>query len=179
MFLLLLTVADFGRMFAAGITIESAARTAAEVAAGDYLVEFRLLPPGSTTLTPDGYDRVHRAAWQSVCDEASTLPNATPAAPGTECGGLPTVVCVHDGGDLGCATVFNAAGGSAGCPLVSAGSATAQTGGAETSKYVEVRLCYRFTAFFGMDIPFFGGRLSPLAGDFYLERIRTFTVADY
>jgi len=36
-----------------------------------------------------------------------------------------------------------------------------------------------FTAFFGMDIPFFGGRLSPLAGDFYLERIRTFTVADY
>ncbi len=185
MFVLLLTVADFGRLFAAGITIESAARTAAETAAGDYLVELRLMPGGLPPLTPAGYDRIHRAAWQSVCDEASTLPNAVSAAPGTECDGLPTVVCVHDvdnpgdPGDTNCGTVHNGAGGTAGCPLVAAGSSNLKTGGAEASKYVEVRVCYRFTAFFAMNIPFLGGSLSPLAGDFFVERIRTFTVADY
>ncbi|MDO8483311.1 MAG: pilus assembly protein, partial [Candidatus Limnocylindrales bacterium] len=96
MFQLLLTVADFGRLFASGITIESAARTAAETAASDYLVELRLMPGPLPPLTTDGYDRVHRAAWQSVCDEASSLPNATPGSGGGECSGLPTVVCVHD-----------------------------------------------------------------------------------
>jgi hypothetical protein len=179
-FVLLLTVADVGRLFASGITIESAARTAAEVAAGDYLVELRLMPGSVPPLTPAGYDRVHHAAWQSICDEAASMPNATPGSGGSECDGLATIVCVHDGSDPGCGTVYNAAGsGTTGCSLVAAGTSNSQTGGTEASKYVEVRVCYRFTAFFAMDIPFLGGKLSPIAGNFYVERVRTFTVADY
>jgi hypothetical protein len=180
MFLLLLTVADFGRLFASGITIESAARTAAETAAGDYLIELQLVPGQVPPLTSDGYNRVHRAAWASICDEASSLPNATPGSGGSQCSGVPTVVCVHDGADPNCGNVYNAGGsGTTGCTQVAAGTSNAQTGGAETSKYVEVRVCYRFSAFFGMTIPFIGGGLSPLSGNFFLERVRTFTVADY
>jgi hypothetical protein len=180
MFLLLLTVADFGRLFASGITMESAARAAAETAAADYLIELNLLPVPDPPLTPDGYDRVHRAAWTSICDEASSLPNATPGSGGGQCSDLPTVVCVHDGADPNCGNVYNAGGGgTTGCPQVAAGTSNTQTGGAEASKYVEVRVCYRFSTFFGITIPFIGGSLSPLSGNFYLERVRTFTVADY
>ena len=76
--------------------------------------------------------------------------------------------------------VYNlGSGGTTGCPQLAAGSTNAQAGGSETSKYVEVRVCYRFSAFFEMTIPFIGGSLSPLSGNFFLERIRTFTVADY
>jgi hypothetical protein len=177
---LLVTVADFGRFFASGITLESAARAAAETAAGTYLVELRLMPLSTPPLTTAGYDRVHRAAWESICDEAAGLPNAVPRSGSAECLGLPTVVCVHDGADPTCGYVYNAgATGTTGCPVVSAGTSNAQTGGTEGSKYVEVRVCYRFSTLFGINIPFLGGTLSPLSGNFYLERVRTFTVADY
>jgi TadE-like protein len=181
MLLLLLTVGDFGRVFASGITLESAARAAAETAAGDYLVELRLMPLSTPPLTPAGYDRVHRAAWQSICDEASNQPNATPGSGGGQCDGLATVVCVHDGADPNCGNIYNAAGsGTTGCPVLTGVVSNTQTDPSPISTtYVEVRVCYRFTAFFGMNIPFLGGSLSPLAGNFYLERVRTFTVADY
>ena len=80
MLIILLVVGDFGRMFAAGITVESAARNAAEVAAAEY---------NRASLPSIDYTAVHKAAWSSVCDEASNLPNATPG--GTrECDGLAT-----------------------------------------------------------------------------------------
>jgi hypothetical protein len=181
MLVLLLTVADFGRLFASGITIESAARAAAETAAGTYLVEMRAMPGSLPPLTADGYDRVHRAAWQSICDEAANLPNATPGVGGGQCSDLPTVVCVHDGADPACGTVYNAGGGgTAGCSLVSAGTSNVQADPSSvSSKYVEVRVCYRFSSILSMDIPFFSGSLSPLSGNFFLEKVRTFTVADY
>lgn len=170
MLILLLLVGDFGRMFAAGITIESAARTASEVAAAEYL----------RAGTPIDYSELHRHAWSSVCDEASTLPNAEPGG-GGECEGLPTVVCVHDGIDSGCGNVYNDALGTAGCPAVAAGSSSAIAGGGEAipSKYVEVIVCYRFSTIFQMTLPSIGGPLSSLGGDFFIERSRVFTVADY
>jgi hypothetical protein len=173
--LLVLTLGDFGRVFAASITIESAARIAAEVAAAEYLRE-------TSPVTTAGYARVHQYAWQSVCDEASSLPNASPGTGGGECSGLPTVVCVHDGFDPDCAIAYNAGGGiPAACADLSPGArpTNAQTGGTETSRYVEVRVCYRFKTLFQITIPFVGGALSPLGGNFYLERTRMFTVADY
>jgi hypothetical protein len=175
-------VADFGRLFASGITLESAARAAAETAAGTYLVELRLMPSGLPPLTTAGYDRVHRAAWESICDEASSLPNAAPGTGGSECSDLPTVVCVHDGADPGCGTLYNVgSSGTTGCTQVTgATDNTPHDPSATPSKYVEVRVCYRFSTILpGIDIPFLGGRLSPLSGNFYLERVRTFTVADY
>jgi uncharacterized protein CbrC (UPF0167 family) len=179
---LLLTIADFGRLFSAGITIESAARTAAETASAEYLRETLRVTPGPVTTS--GYTGIHQAAWKSVCDEAASLPNATPGSGGGQCDGLPTVVCVHDGGDPLCTTAYNAAGGiPSGCPSLDAGSRPtnsqlAESAGA-THAYVEVRVCYRFSALFRIDIPFVGGTLSPLGGDFYLEKVRTFAVADY
>jgi hypothetical protein len=184
MLVLLLTVADFGRLFATGISLESAARAAAETAAGAYLAELRTsggLPP----LTTAAYDRVHKAAWQSICDEASRLPNATPGSGGSQCSDLPTLVCVHDSGDPGCATIYNAGGGgTTGCPQVAAATDNAPVDPTSTVsatvKYVEVRICYRFSTILpGINIPFLGGTLSPLSGNFFLERVRTFTVADY
>lgn len=175
--LFLITVADFGRLFSSAIVIESAARTAAESAAAEYLREVQ-------PVTPDGYDRLHKAAWQSVCDEAATLPNATPGLGGGECDGLPTVVCVHDGADPSCPNDYNAASGiPAGCAQLQSGSRPDNSqlpeSGSNTWPYVEVRVCYRFTAMLRLDIPFIGGTLSTLGGDFFLVRMRTFSVASY
>jgi hypothetical protein len=182
MLVLLLTVVDFGRIFSAGIVIESAARTAAETAAAEYLREALRVAPGP--VTPSGYAGIHQSAWQSVCDEAAALPNATPAVGGGECSGLPTVVCIHDGADPACGDAYNAGGGiPAGCPSLGAGSRPLNTQQAEVGTnswpYVEVRVCYRFSSLMRVDIPFIGGTLSPLGGDFFLERTRTFTVANY
>jgi TadE-like protein len=179
---LVLTIADFGRLFSAGITIESAARTAAETASAEYLREAQRVAPGPVTLS--GYTSVHQAAWQSVCDEASSLPNATPGSGGGECDGLPTVVCVHDGVDPLCADAYNAGGGiPAGCPSLQAGTRPTDTqlpeSGSNSWPYVEVRVCYRFSALLRVNIPFIGGTLSTLGGNFFLERSRTFSVANY
>ena len=178
--LLLLTVGDFGRLFASTITVESAAGAASETAAAEYLREVLAVAP--TPLAAAAYARVHRSAWQSVCDEASALPNASPGTLGGQCTGLVTVVCVHDGADPDCANVYNAGSGiPAGCPSLQPGTrpTNTQAGGTETSKYVEVRVCYRFNTFFQLSIPSLGGTLVTLGGDFYVERARVFTVADY
>lgn len=174
---LLLTIADFGRLFSAGIMIESAARTAAETASAEYARAPR-------PLTTSGYTSIHQAAWQSVCDEAASLPNARPGSGGSQCSGLPTVVCIHDGADSLCGDAYNAGGGiPAGCPSLGLGSRPSNTqlaeSGSNTWPYVEVRVCYRFSALMRVDIPFVGGTLSTLGGDFFLERVRTFSVANY
>ncbi|TAL08917.1 MAG: pilus assembly protein [Chloroflexota bacterium] len=167
--IILLTVADFGRYFAASLNVESIARTAAEVSAQEYL------RAGTTD-----YAAIHGYAWQSVCDEAKGLPNVTYNGPATECDGIPTEVCVHDSVDPSCATTYNAGGGvPPECSVITDPISNAQTGGSELSKYVEVRVCYRFSTVFGFSIPFLGGDLTTLSGNFYIQKIRTFTVADY
>lgn len=173
MLIILLAVADFGRLFAAGITIESAARTAAEVASADY--KHALILPSID------YAAIHKGAWSSVCDEASDLPNATAGSGGGQCDGLPTVVCVHDTLDTECGNLYNGASGTAGCPAVAAGTSNAIAPGGEAvpSKYVEVRVCYRFSTIFQMTLPSIGGALQALGGDFFIERSRVFTVMDY
>lgn len=169
MLIILLVVADFGRLFAAGITVESAARNAAELAAARY--NQALIEPSID------YAEIHRLAWSSVCTEASGLPNATPGG-GGECNGLPTRVCVHDAADSNCGAVYNGASGTAGCAAVSSGMSNSMTGGI-IQKYVEVRVCYRFNTIFSMTLPSIGGPLEALGGDFYLESSRVFAVADY
>ena len=181
---LLLTVVDFGRIFSAGIVTESAARAAAETASAEYLTELSRVTPTPGTIDTAGYTKIHQAAWQSVCDEAATLANATPGSGGGQCSGLPTVVCVHDNVDPLCGDSYNDSGGiPAGCPSLAAGArpTNAQQGesGSQSWPYVEVRVCYRFSSLMQMDIPFIGGTISPLGGDFFLERTRVFDVANY
>lgn len=167
--IILLTVADFGRYFAASLNVESIARAAAEVSAQEYV----------RSATPD-YAALDSYAWQSVCDEAKGLANVTYNGPVTQCDGIPTLVCVHDGIDPNCGTPYNAGGGvPAQCSVITDPITNAQTGGSELSKYVEVRVCYRFSTVFGFSIPFLGGDMSTLSGNFYVQKIRTFAVTDY
>ena len=180
--ILLLTAVDFGRVFAAGITMESAARTAAETAASQYLTESIRVSPGP--IDSAGYARIHQVAWQSVCGEAASLPNANPGVGGGQCSGLPTVVCIHDNVDPLCGDGYNDSGGiPAGCPTLQPGVRPSNTqvaeSGAQSWPYVEVRVCYRFSSLMRLDIPSIGGVLSPLGGDFFLERARTFNVSNY
>jgi hypothetical protein len=131
-----------------------------------------------------GYQRIHDVGWQSICDEAASLPNATAGSGGGQCAGLPTVVCVHDGADPLCGTAYNDSGGiPAGCPTLAAGARPTNTqigeSGAQSWPYVEVRVCYRFSSVLQLTIPFIGGTLSPIGGDFFLEKTRVFDVTNY
>ena len=169
--IILLTVADFGRYFAVSLNVESIARTSAEVSAQ----EANFLSGASPN-----WVGIHDRAWQSVCNEAKGLANVTYNGPTTQCDGIPTLVCVHDGLDPICSTSYNAGGAvPAECSVITNPVSNAQTGGSELSKYVEVRVCYRFSTVFGFSIPFLGGSLDTLSGNFYVQKIRTFTVADY
>jgi hypothetical protein len=182
MLIILLTVADFGRLFAMSLTVESATRAAAEAAATDY----QRATAGGRAIVAGDYPQIHRTAWSSVCDEGGNLPGVV-TVPGSECSGLPTVVCVHDstapsGGDPQCSDLYNGSGGiPAGCPNLAAGTrpTNTQTGGSEPSKYVEVRVCYQFTTLFNPIIPFVGGSFRIVGSQFAIERIRTFTIVDY
>jgi hypothetical protein len=68
---LLLGIADLGRVFSAGITMEAAARNGAEAAAQEYVQMER----GGATVN---YTRLHDLVVQKVCSEATVLPNSTP-----------------------------------------------------------------------------------------------------
>ncbi len=178
---LLLGIADFGRVFAAGITIEAAARDAAEAAA---LERLRGDPP-STPGDAAFYERLHGIAARTACAEARPLPNTTYVAddPSTTtvdeeaCPGMPVVaVCVQDGLDPSCGAL---ASGFAGTPPSQCTDLSrpwdASSGGAIGSHSVEVRLCYRFTTLMNIDVGLpFGAGLT--LGDVYLQKARTFVV---
>lgn len=173
---LLLALADFGRVYATGIAIESAARDAAEIAAQRYLSH----PPGPLSAPapspgdPAYYGALHQIASSTVCAEMQSFPNSGFA--GATCAGIPVQVCVHDGADPSCASEPDGIAIPASCSSMATPPSTAQAGGAEASRYVEVRVCYRFSTL--LNIPNIAGIAVPF-GDFYLERARVFTVADY
>lgn len=184
---LLIVVGDFARLFATGIAVESAARDAAEVAAQEYLRN-PPAPIGSPIPTPGDpayYSAVHGYAIDTVCKELNGLPNAGYVPGGSvvfgHCTGIPTLVCVHDGADPDSSCQTIAPSGTSPAPqcgsfAASALPSSAQAGGTETSRYIEVRVCYRFSTL--LNVPSIAGIPLPF-GDFYLERDRVFTVADY
>ncbi len=169
--ILLLGLADFGRVFAAGITIEAAARNGAEAASQEYLQMVR-----------DGvavdYTHIHQVAVNEVCRETSILANNF----GGTCSAW-TVVCVHDGMSPSCGAEQASppsADAVTNCTNIGDAWSHAIQGGATTPlPYVEVRVCYKFTTLFnltGLRLPF-GQSLS--LGNVWLQRDREFTVADY
>lgn len=176
---LLITTADFGRMFATGIAVESAARDAAEIAAQEYLRD-PPAPIGSPLPTPGDptyYATVHTYAINTVCKELQGLPNS--GYNSGDCTTIAILVCVHDGADPSCDSVAPS-GVSVPSQCASFASSAlpsnAQTGGTEASRYVEVRVCYRFSTLLQVSSI---GSIPLLFGDFYIERTRVFTVADY
>jgi TadE-like protein len=170
---ILLGVADFGRVFMAGIMMESATRAAAEAGAVEYLRQV------STGIEPD-YDVIRERAADVACSEAK-LENADPPA----CTQWPIIrVCVHDvaAGDPECGqpeAVGNA-------PVPAECSVTDDFDDASPDldvlptdanpnprdAYVEVRTCYRFTTLIPVN------DFLPI-GEVYLQRQSFFTVADY
>ncbi len=174
---LLLGIADFGRVFAAGITVEAAARNAAEAAAQEYVQRQRA--DAATPLTSVDYDAIRAVAHRVACQEAETLPGQYG---GPQSCSMPiSAVCVHDDdmGDPDCGEP------SAPPPL----ACTAMTGWTPANQqsagtapylpYVEVRICYRFTTLFSITdlrLPF-GSGLS--LGEVWLQRDRSFVAGDY
>lgn len=187
---LLFGVADFGRIFQAGITVEASARNASEIAAQEYVQLTRNKPGG--VLDPADYDRLHDVAIEALCGESELLPQveAPPGASGVcvkDLGGGPVDVwplggvCVHDNVDPICGDEANTVPSS--CPRLDSGWSNANNGAAPVGStplpYVEVRVCYQFTTLFNLtdlELPF-GWSIS--FGTIYLERDRTFTVACY
>ena len=180
---MLLGIADFGRVFAAGITMEAAARNAAEAAAQEYVQMVRNKTGG--VLDGSDYQRLHDVALDAVCEEAETLPNQVIS--GGTCAMPRAAVCIHDGNDMaGCGSEVDP--GWTDCDSMTnpstweddnVGTDPDGAGPLSALPYIEVRVCYRFTTLFNitdLDLPM-GWSLS--LGEVYLERERHFAVANY
>ena len=178
--MLVVVVADFGRVFAATLSIEAAARDAAETMANEYLSN----PPGDSSQSasvrlgvpaPAGsstyYSALHTAAARTVCAETSDLANSAfdPASGG--CSGMPLVqACLHDGQDTDCGVEAQSATIPAECSDMST-PPTTDHGPAGSPRWAEIRVCYRFTPILQLPLLSFG--------TIWLERTRTFVVPCY
>lgn len=166
--MLFLGVADLGRIFVAGVVIEAAARNAAEIVAQDY----QRNPPPAGPPDESYYANLRRIAATAACAEARPLPSTDYNA--GECPNQPIVrTCIHNTLDPECGAAVPGFASSipAQCPQAAAAMSNTQTGDTETSKYVEVRVCYLFQPILRLPIlPF---------DDIYLERTRMFTIVDY
>jgi hypothetical protein len=169
---MLLGIADFGRVFAAGITVEAISRNSAEAASQEYLQFRRGASPSSPSTA--AYDAVYARAEEVACEEAETLANV--AVSGGDCV-MPVIgTCIHDQWGDHCGP--RSASPPSECTQMASWppSLQDQAGGLP---YVKVWTCYRFTTLMNLadlDLPF-GWSLS--LGDVWLQIDRTFSVADY
>jgi hypothetical protein len=170
--MLLVIIGDFGRIFATSLSLEAAARDAAEIAANQYLAD----PPGGqlnvpSTGTSAYYTSMHQAIARTVCAETSDQPNSNYNSGSGLCAGMPLIqACVHDSTDTECASEAQGAA----IPVECGGMAAPPTNthaGSGTARWVEVRICYRFTPILALPLLSFG--------DFWLERTRTFVIPCY
>ncbi len=167
---LVVGIADLGRIFAATVTVEGATRDAAESVSQAYLAN----PPGTLSAAPvppaGYYGTLHATAATAICAETRGLPGVV-VDPGTgSCSGMPLIlVCVHDGADELCANEVNGATIPAQCTSMATAPTNASADG--TRRYVEVRTCYRFDAMIHM--PWFD------FGTIWIERTRVFEIPCY
>ena len=170
MLVLFVGFADFGRIFANSILIEAAARNAAEIAANEYVAN----PPGSLSAPATGgsgyYADLHLLAARAVCAETHKLPNSQYDTATTDCPGMPLIkVCVHDGVDPDCGSEAFSASVPGDCGEMTTAMPNSQ--GSSTERWVEVRVCYRFTSL--IDVPLVS------FGQFWLQRTRSFVIPCY
>ena len=176
---LFLGIADFGRVFEAGITLEAAARNAAEVGA---LSRLRDKPDFSDpTSHPAYYASLHQLIARTACAESEQLAVSPEQVNAADCPRLTAVrVCVHDNLDTECGNPITGFDGltPAECWETAAGTAPAwsnASGGEVLSHWVEVRVCYHFTTLFNLHLalPFSAGIN---VGDVYLQKTRSFVL---
>lgn len=191
--LLLLGAADFGRVFAAGLLLEGAARDAAEQVANDGRMVQLKSPGCDAACRAPLYASLHTLAAQLACDEAQRLDASLDSSGGSCSGRLLVAVCIRDSisalphtGDPSCGEATGGTIPRPGCdaidtPAISnvqTGPAVAISGGTSVPlRSVEVRLCYRFSPFITqLLLPFASYQVSQV----YLHRERVFIVsADY
>jgi hypothetical protein len=176
--MLFVGIADFGRVFNAGVVLEASARNAAEHATQKYLAN----PPGDPSLTaaarlsapvaaadPAYYAAIRQAAARVACAEMRGLPS-TDYVDGA-CATWPVIaVCVHDSADPNCgATATGFASVPPECGELTGTWSNAASGTGE--RWVEVRACYRFTTILKLPLITFG--------EIYLERARSFIIPCY
>jgi hypothetical protein len=175
---LLLGVADFGRVFQAGITLEAIARDSAEVAA---LQRLRDRPPPDPAQLPAYYASLHQLIARTACAESDQLAISPEQVSGSDCPRLTAIrACIHDNQDTECGDPVPGFDGAvpAECSEIAPATAPAwqNTSGGETnSHWIEVRACYHFTTLFNLHLalPLNAG-LS--LGDVYLQKTRSFVL---
>jgi len=171
--MLVVIVADFGRVFAASLAAEAAARDAAEVVANEYLANAPgplsdPAPAGTTTY----YAPLHALAAKTVCNEMADQANTAFDPATSTCVGMPLIeACIHDGQDTECATEAQGAAIPPECANL-ASPPTNATAGPGTPRWTEVRICYKFTPILA-DMPFLS------FATIWLQRTRTFTIPCY
>ena len=171
---LLLGVADFGRVFAASITTEASARNAAEIGA---IERRRNKPPTDPLDQWTYYTALHEQIAKVVCSELSVLPNTTFNSVDRTCATMPLIgVCIRDDLDPICGAAIS--GFSSTYP--SACSHLAEpwsnaSGGVDLSYSVEVRVCYQFTTLFNLRFTL-PGNVGLDLGDIWIQRERVFAV---
>ena len=176
--MLLVALADFGRIFAAGVIVEAAARDAAEIVAQNYIAN----PPGSASGVllsdpppnpPDPaayYSDLHAKGVRAACVETKNLPNSNFDPALETCTGGPHIyVCVHDGVDDACDVEAQGATPPSSCDEMAPPPNNGRALGEAPRRWVEVRLCYKFTTI--LKIPVTGFT------EFYVQRTRSFTIA--
>jgi len=177
--MLLLGVADFGRVFSTSITLEAAARDAAEVGA---LQRLRDKPDFSdTSQHPAYYAALHQLIARTACAESDQLAVSPEQVNATDCPRLTAIrTCVHDNLDTQCGAPIPGFDGPvpAECTDIAAGTAPPwwnYSGGETVSHWVEVRVCYHFTTLFNLhlSLPMNAGLN---LGDLYLEKTRSFVL---
>jgi hypothetical protein len=179
--MLIVIVADLGRVFTAGIVLETSTRNGAETGA----LEYERNPPGDPSLPPIDrltasapnpgsdayYDAIHERAARAVCADMRNLPSTTFNDVDGTCSTWPIIrVCVRDGADGRCGAAvpgFNAALPPE-CTDLLAGWTSTQ---ASQNRDVEVRTCYLFTPLLDLPILKFA--------EIHLGRTRVFSVPCY
>lgn len=173
---LLLGIADFGRVFAAGIVVRAASRDGAEAAAQLYVQLYQSTSMSSTEL----YAAVHAKGAAVTCAEAQRLGNTTTDVSGN-CTVPAIAVCVQDAGlmvngvvqlgDPSCGQTVATPTADEAAKCSSLGQAWSDTPDVAGLPSVEVRVCYPFTMILQTAI-------LPL-GSMYLQQSSRFVAATY
>jgi hypothetical protein len=186
---LLLGVADFGRVFQAGIAEEAAVRDAAEAAAEQYVQYLQCGVVGNPDPTCSGlpdasqYDSLHAEALAVACREAERMPGRTVDGSG-DCTMPIIAVCIHDnagttGGGDGNRCGQEATSAPAACDRMIGGWDPARESPTVTDgtdpfggrPYIEVRMCYRFDPLFSFALGSWG--------TIWLQKENNFVVTNY